>query len=239
MNNVNLTDRVIVVTGAARGMGAEITRTLIARGANVVATDILEPQEPLDGAEFFRLDVTDEAGWEEVIGATVGRLGRLNGLVNNAGIAQHGLLVETSLDLFERTQRVNQIGTFLGMRTAAKAMAGQGGAIVNISSCIATRGVDNQFAYSASKWAVRGMTKCAAVELGSQGIRVNAVNPGPTKTPMIAGFPDDLLNSLQSMTPLGRLGESTDVASAVAFLLSDEASFVSGAELQVDGAIFA
>jgi 3alpha(or 20beta)-hydroxysteroid dehydrogenase len=207
MKLASLTDRAIAVTGAARGMGAAIARTLIGRGANVVATDVLEPQDSLDGAQFIRLDVTSETGWDNVIKAIIDQFGRLDGLVNNAGIAEHGLLVETSVDLF--------------------------------ASCVAMRGVDNQFAYAASKWAIRGMTKCAAIELGPQGIRVNAVNPGPTRTPMIAGFPDDVLNSLQSMTPMGRLGEPNDMASAVAFLLSDEASFISGAEVEVDGGLFA
>ncbi|UXC93824.1 SDR family oxidoreductase (plasmid) [Sphingobium sp. RSMS] len=233
------TDRVIVVTGGAGGMGVAITHTLIERGAWVVATDLREPRELVAGAEFIRHDVTSESDWDEVISRVTDRFGGLDGLVNNAGFAEGADLVDTSLAMFEKTMRVNQLGTFLGMRSAARAMMGKGGAIVNIASCVATRGVSSQFAYMASKWAVRGMTKGAAIELAPHGIRVNSINPGPTNTAMLSGWSDEQLNVFKGMVPMGRFGEPHEIAAVAAFLLSDEASYIAGAEVQADGGFFA
>jgi 3alpha(or 20beta)-hydroxysteroid dehydrogenase len=234
-----LQGRVIVVTGGARGMGAATVRTLIAQGAKVIATDVLKPQESLDGAEFIAHDVSSEADWRTVFDTVAERFGTLNGLVNNAGIAEPGSLLDTDIKMVEKAFRVNQTGVFLGMQNAAKMMKESGGAIVNLASCVAMRGVVDQFAYAASKWAVRGMTKCAALELAQYNIRVNAINPGPVDTPMIAVFDEDTRMAMRDQIPLGRLGKPKDIASAVSFLLSDDASFISGAELDVDGGLFA
>ncbi|MDR7156694.1 3alpha(or 20beta)-hydroxysteroid dehydrogenase [Sphingobium xenophagum] len=234
-----LNERVIVVTGGAGGMGLAIARALKERGARVIATDLREPQDPIDGVEFARHDITSERDWDTVIASAIDRFGRLDGLVNNAGWGELAPFQQTETEMFEKTLRVNQIGTFLGMKKAAEAMKDKGGAIVNIASCVSMRGVAGQFAYSTSKWAVRGMTKCAALDLAAHGIRVNSVNPGPTDTPMIAAFPGEMRAAVQSMIPMGRFGDPREIAATTAFLLSDDASYITGAEVEVDGGFFA
>ncbi|MDR7156820.1 3alpha(or 20beta)-hydroxysteroid dehydrogenase [Sphingobium xenophagum] len=235
-----LTDRVIVVTGGAGGMGWATTRTLVERGAWVIATDLRESQEPIEGALFVRHDVTSEDDWDRVIATAIDRFGKLDGLVNNAGIGELARLLDTSRELFENMLSVNQMGTFFGMRKAAEVMKDKGGAIVNIASCVATRGVGGHFPYTVSKWAVRGMTKCAALDLAPYGIRVNSINPGTIETPMmVAGFSEEQAAQIKNSIPMGRFGQPHEIAAVSAFLLSDEASYLTGTEIEADGGIFA
>lgn len=233
--------KVILISGAARGQGAAETRLLVAEGASVIMGDVLEAEgqalaEELGAAaEFMRLDVTEEGDWARAV-ATAEARGPLSGLVNNAGIYVPKLMMETDTALFERHMSVNQLGCFLGMKAVVPAMerAG-GGSIVNISSTAGMRGSPRAFAYSATKWALRGMTKSAALELAPHGIRVNSVHPGPIATPMLEiRAPEDNAARLKSV-PMGRQGEAEEVARLVLFLLSDESGYMTGAEVTVDG----
>lgn len=230
--------RGVIVTGGAGGIGLAITRTLLERGARVVATDLREPDRPVEGASYLLHDIASETDWDMVLSSAKAQFGGLDGLVNNAGYAELGTMLETSTELFKKTHSVNQLGTFLGMKKFAEAANEGGGAIVNIASVMALRGNTGQFAYSASKWAVRGMTKCAALELASRGIRVNSVNPGMVDTPGIAKFSHDQKAAIQSTIPMGRIAEPREIAAVTAFLLSDDASYITGAEIRADGGAF-
>src|SRR4051812_2894857 len=186
-----LKGKIILISGGARGQGAAEARLCAAEGAKVVITDLLEAEgqqlarELGDAAVFVRHDVTQEADWAAAIAAAQ-RLGGLHGLVNNAGIYQPRTLMETDAALFERHMRVNQLGCFLGMKAVVPLMEQSGGgAIVNISSVAGLRGSPGAIAYSATKWALRGMTKAAAIDLAPRGIRVNSVHPGPIDTDML------------------------------------------------------
>ena len=234
-----LNDRVIIVTGGVGGMGTALAQTLVERGAKVIVTDLREPEEPLPGTEFVRHDVTSEQDWDTAIATAIERFGKLDGLVNNAGFGELGPIQTTEPAMFEKTLRVNQLGTFLGIKKAAEAMKDGGGSIVNIASCVSTRGVGGQLAYATSKWAVRGMTKCAAIDLAPSRIRVNSVNPGPTETQMISFMSDDFAAAVKGMIPMGRFGQPAEIAATTAFLLSDEASYITGSEIQADGGFFA
>lgn len=236
-------DKVILVSGGARGMGAEDARVLVENHAKVVIGDVLEPEgerlanELGEDSVFVPLDVTSADGWQRAVGLAVETFGRLDGLVNNAGVLiDHRLDTATAAE-WERVIAVNQTGVFLGMKAAVPELrrAG-GGSIVNISSTGGMVGFTDCFAYVASKWAVRGMTKAAALELAVDGIRVNSVHPGDTATDMIAGAIADggAVTTVDSI-PLGRYGTTRDIAHLVTFLLGDHASYLTGAELVVDG----
>lgn len=240
----SLEGKVAIVTGANGGIGTAIAQQFLAEGASVVLTDLAQSGEPLassgDQAIFFKHDVSQEQAWSDVVERTLNRFGKVDVLVNAAGIHRHGAMTDTTVESMEALFRVNQLGTFLGMKAVIDAFRGnRQGAIVNISSCLATRGVPGQFAYAASKWAVRGMTKNAALELASLNIRVNAVMPGPTDTPMFRGLPEADQSAIAAMIPFGRVARPDEIAAAVAFLSSEAAGYISGAELEVDGAVFA
>src|SRR3984893_7826486 len=186
-----LRGKVILISGGARGQGAAEARLFVAEGARVVIGDVLEPEghqvasELGDAATFVRQDVTQEGDWKTAVNAAE-KLGGLHGLVNNAGIYQPRTLMETETELFERHTRVNQLGCFLGMKTVVPLMEQSGGgSIVNISSVAGLRGSPGAIAYSATKWALRGMTKAAAIDLAPRKIRVNSVHPGPIDTEML------------------------------------------------------
>ena len=227
--------KVVLVTGAARGMGAAHARRLTEEGATVVVTDVLDEEGAKTaadlGSRYEHLDVREEDDWRRVVGG----LDRLDVLVNNAGVLLMATLEETPLADYLEVVAVNQVGTFLGMQAAAPVMrAGGGGSIVNISSSAALRGGGRLLAYSAAKWAVRGMTKCAALELAQDGIRVNSVHPGTVVTPMTG---DDAaeLDELCAGLPAARAARPEEVSALVLFLASDESAYCTGSEFVVDG----
>jgi 3alpha(or 20beta)-hydroxysteroid dehydrogenase len=237
--------KVVIVSGGARGQGAAEARLLVAEGAKVVIGDVREDEgKKLAGelgkqAVFMHHDVTQEADWARVVKAAE-NLGPLHGLVNNAGIFIRGSLMQTDMATWEQQVRVNQLGPFLGMKAVVPAMerAG-GGSIVNISSVAGLRGSPGAFVYSATKWALRGMTKSAAVYLAKRRIRVNSVHPGPIETDMLNFGTPEQSPKWDEIVPMKRTGTADEVARLVLFLLSDESSYVSGAEVTVDGAIAA
>ena len=241
-----LAGKVALITGGARtkGQGAAEGRLFASRGATVVLADVLDEEGErtageIERAEYAHLDVTSEQEWDDVGADVMGRHGRLDVLVNNAGIALMGRLVYTTVDAWNLTMAVNQTGVFLGMRAGARAMieAGDGGAIVNISSVAGMEGLFGSTAYGASKWAVRGMTKVAAKELGRHGIRVNSVHPGFIDTDMLAqgNFDDEQRARMARSAPVGRIGVPDDIANMVLYLVTDAAGFVTGQEFVVDG----
>jgi NAD(P)-dependent dehydrogenase (short-subunit alcohol dehydrogenase family) len=233
------TDRVALVTGAARGQGAAIVKRLRADGFRVAAADRLADEvkatadEVGGGVLAVELDVTNAGQWATAVAQTVDRFGTLTTLVNNAGVLHRRSLADETAEGFEGSWRVNCLGPFLGIRAAlAHLRAAQGAAIVNTCSTGAIRPFPNHVAYGSSKWALRGLTQSAAAELAAAGIRVNAVFPGPIATPML----DDATQlRLAAHSALGRIGEPMEVADAVAFLVSERASFITGSELVVDG----
>lgn len=233
-------NQTFLITGGARGMGAAQARKLVAQGARVLIADILEDEGRAlaaqlgPAAHFHRLDVAEEGQWAAAVEQAV-QLGPLRGLVNNAGIFQPASLMDTDVAGFERHFRVNQLGTFLGMKAVVPALRDRGGSIVNISSTAGLRGVAEAIAYTGTKWAVRGMTKAAARDLGPLNIRVNSVHPGLIDTEMLQ-VRDRALNLAQAQAqPIKRLGTADEIADLVLFLLSEESAFMTGAELTLDG----
>lgn len=238
-----LEGKVILITGGARGQGAAEARQCAAAGADVWVTDLLvadgEKVAADIGGHFLEQDVTNESLWNEVIDEIVVTSGSLDGLVNNAGIFKIVPMTQTTLDDYRRITEINQTGVFLGMRAAAKQMvAQQSGSIVNISSIAGLSGAASAFAYGASKWAVRGMTKSAAQELGPSNVRVNSIHPGIIETEMLQQFDvlgPDIRDRLTANIPLGRTGAAEEVSEVVFFLLSDSSRYCTGHEFVVDG----
>ncbi len=236
-----LAGKVILISGGARGQGAAEARLCVAEGARVVIGDVLEAEgrrlaaELGPAASFVRQDVTLESDWAAAIAAAEA-FGGLHGLINNAGIYQPRTLMETDTELFERHMRVNQLGCFLGMKSVVPLMERSGGgSIVNISSVAGLRGSPGAIAYSATKWALRGMTKAAAIDLAPRKIRVNSVHPGPIDTEMLnVRTPEQNQRRLQAV-PMKRMGTAEEVARLVLFLLSDESGYITGAEVAIDG----
>jgi 3alpha(or 20beta)-hydroxysteroid dehydrogenase len=240
-----LDDKVALITGGARGQGAAEAELFVNAGAQVVITDVLDTEgrataERLgDACEFLHHDVASEDDWKSIVETIVGLHGRLDILVNNAGIFRVAGLVETSLEMWQQMIDINQTGVFLGMRTAAPAMQANGsGSIINISSIAGMKSASVAHAYSASKWAVRGMSKSAAVELAPSGVRVNSVHPGIIDTNMLEEF-GSVRNSIESRIPLGRVASAEEVGKLVLFLASDDSSYCTGHEFVVDGAMTA
>jgi 3alpha(or 20beta)-hydroxysteroid dehydrogenase len=235
--SMSLDGAVAIVTGAARGMGAEHVRGLVAAGAKVVATDILDDEgrqlaEELGSAVIYRhLDVADAAGWETIVAQAEEAWGPVKVLVNNAGIVMFGPIETLSPSEWQRTIDINLTGVFLGMHAVVPSMKqANGGAIVNISSTAGLRGYANLGAYVASKWGVRGLTKTAAIELGPWNIRVNSIHPGPIRTPMTDGLSLDML----ATQPIARIGECDEVTAMLLFILQD-ATYSTGHEFVIDG----
>jgi 3alpha(or 20beta)-hydroxysteroid dehydrogenase len=243
-----LDGKVALITGAAGGQGAVEAQLFVREGARVVLADVIdEPGRKLAAelganARYEHLDVSREEQWSEVMGAVTGAYGRLDVLVNNAGILRTGSIEHTSSEEFMAVVRVNQLGVFLGMRAAIAPMrrAG-GGSIINISSNAGLQGVQGVVSYVGSKWAVRGMTKTAALELGRYGIRVNSVHPGAVDTPMIAMPELEAVDrdGLYKSLPIPRMARPEEIARLVLFLASDESSYSTGSEFIADGGISA
>jgi 3alpha(or 20beta)-hydroxysteroid dehydrogenase len=235
-------DTVAIVTGGARGLGEAQARRLLADGARVVITDVLDEQGAAladalgDRAAFVRHDVTSEAQWDQVVARTEELFGPVTALSNNAGIVIHKPMMDTTEEEFRRVVDVNLVGVFLGMKAVVPSMRRAGhGAIVNLSSVAGMQGYKGIIGYSAAKYGVRGMSKSAALELAPDNIRVNSVHPGTIQTDMTATRGD----AEGSKIPLQRRGEPAEIASMVAYLLSDDASYVTGHEHVVDGGVLA
>lgn len=238
-----LNGKVALISGGARGQGAAEGRLFAREGAKVVLADVLDEEgeavarEIGRDAAYVRLDVTSEADWARAVEKTVATFGKLTTLVNNAGILRMEGLEATSLELWNRVIAVNQTGVFLGMKAAVPAMrkAG-GGSIVNVSSIAGLIGVGAATAYQATKGAVRILTKTVAVEQAKHGIRVNSIHPGVITTKMVTEVIDPESRALFSQaTPLGREGTAEEMAQGALFLASDESSYMTGAELVLDG----
>ncbi|MCH8350590.1 MAG: glucose 1-dehydrogenase [Chloroflexi bacterium] len=244
---MRLENKVVFISGGARGMGAAEARLFAGEGARVVIGDTLEDEGRQTEAQinesggeclFVRLDVTSETGWQDAIAATVARFGKLDVLVNNAGIYRTETVEETSGELWDQVMEVNAKGVFLGTKCAIPEMkkAG-GGSIINISSVAGLVGNTMSAAYTASKGAVRLFTKSTAIQYASDGIRANSIHPGTIETPMTAHLlaEESHRRNRLERTPLGRLGRPEDVAYGALYLASDESSFVTGSELVIDG----
>jgi 3alpha(or 20beta)-hydroxysteroid dehydrogenase len=227
---MTLEGRVVVVTGAARGQGAAEASALEAAGATVVATDVL----PFEGR---LLDVTDPAGWAELAAWLQGEYGKVHGLVNNAGVAARERLPHVTLETWDRTFAINVTGPMLGIQALVPLMA-PGASIVNICSVAAMSG-HAAAAYTASKWALRGLTRSASLELGERGIRVNAVMPGLVDTPLMASASPAFTAAALAEIPLGRVGVVADIAPTIVFLMSDDSAYYNGAEIVIDGGLSA
>ena len=244
---MRLEGKVALISGGARGMGAVEARLFAREGAKVVIGDVLEEegrrtvQEINDAggqAHFERLDVTKEDDWQKIVTQTTARFGGLDILVNNAGIYRILPLEQTSLAVWERIMQVNVAGVFLGTKVAIPEMRKKGGgSIINISSTAGLVGGANSSAYQASKGAVRIFTKSTAIEYAKEGIRANSVHPGVIDTDMIAELLSDpaVRQERLDAIPLHRVGTAEDVAYAVLYLASDQSSYVTGAELVIDG----
>lgn len=241
-----LSGKVAIVTGAARGMGEATARLFATEGAKVVLADLMDQGEDVakdiakSGGEamFLKLDVSSDTEWAKCVGAVQDKYGTVDVLINNAGLVHFTPIEHFNPDDADKILGVNTVGPMLGAKHVVPIMkANGGGSIVNISSVDGLRGCNGLTLYTASKWALRGLTKSLAYELGTSGIRVNSVHPGGVDTPMgnARGLPPDQLNMAFRRVPLQRIGQPGEIAQASLFLASDAASYITGAELAVDG----
>lgn len=242
----DLSGKVILVTGGVRGLGAASARALADGGAKVFVADI----DKSTGEEvartlgmdvpFLEHDVADAASWNNVVDTVLASEGKLTGLLNNAAIFADGDVAGTSQEDMDRFYRVNQLGVLFGMQAVLEPMkkAG-GGVIVNMSSIVGMRGIAGLLGYSASKWAVRGMSRCAATEFAPFGIRVNSVYPGQFTTRMLFDQPEKTQMGILNQIPFGRFGDPREMGDLMQFLMSDQSTYISGAEIVIDGGIMA
>ncbi len=238
-----LKDKVCLITGAAKGQGAAEARLFAAQGARVWLTDVLDEEGAALAAQvdgiYRHLDVCDQVAWDSLVDEMVSAEGRIDVLINNAGIFRSNRLVDTPLEEFELVMQVNCTGVFLGMRSVGRAMQkAEAGSIVNISSLAGMASAPGAFAYGASKWAVRGMTKTAAIELARFGIRVNSIHPGAIDTEMLTQIPNGPERLIRG-TPMRRAASADEVAKMALFLASEESSYSTGSEFLIDGGIHA
>jgi len=250
VSGASLDKKIALITGAARGQGAAEARLLAERGARVVLGDVLDEEgsavadELGDGGVYCHLDVTSERDWAAAVAAALEGFGGLHILVSNAGISPKPRpIVDTTPEAYRKVVEINQIGAFLGIHTAAPAIVeAGGGSIVLISSVNGIVGAGGIAGYVTSKFALRGLAKVAALELGRSGVRVNSVHPGPIDTPMVqpeswGGF--DMRPALAASSPLGRIGQPEEVAELVCWLASDASAYCTGAEFVIDGGYLA
>jgi 3alpha(or 20beta)-hydroxysteroid dehydrogenase len=244
-----LDGKVALITGGARGQGAAEARLFVAEGAKVMIGDVLDAEGEVtakdigDAATYRHHDVTSEDDWEGIVAATVEQFGRVDVLVNNAGVFLVLPMAMTTLEAYERVIRINQIGTFLGMKAVTAPMVGaNSGSIVNISSVAGLRGSAGSIAYTASKWAVRGMTKTAALELAPFGVRVNSIHPGIVDTQMLSEltqYGPEVMDTIRARIPVGKEMGAEEIANMALFLASDDSAHCTGAEFVVDGGMTA
>ncbi|QJB68756.1 SDR family NAD(P)-dependent oxidoreductase [Parasphingorhabdus halotolerans] len=239
-----LSGKVAIITGAARGMGEATARLFASEGAKVVLTDVLEDEGQAvaadigDAASFIKHDVSSDDDWAAVVAKAKADHGTVDILVNNAGVVHFTPIEALSAEDAQHVLGINTIGPMLGIKHVSAVMKAAGkGSIVNISSVDGLRGCNGLTIYTASKWALRGLTKSLAYELGTSGIRVNSVHPGGVDTPMgnARDLPADQLNAAFGRVPLQRIGQPEEIAQASLFLATDEASYITGAEIAVDG----
>jgi 3alpha(or 20beta)-hydroxysteroid dehydrogenase len=239
-----LEGKVAIITGGARGMGGATSRLFAAEGAKVVIADVLDKEGAALAAElkgqaiFQHHDVSDEDSWAAVMEKALAAFGKVDILVNNAGVLLFKTILETSKADYERVLGVNLMGAFLGMKAVAPHMIARGsGSIVNISSVDGMKAANSLGAYCSSKWGVRGLTKVAAMEFGHKGVRVNSVHPGGVDTAMGNPYAESRedVNKRYTMVPMQRVGDPIEVARTSLFLASDDASYLCGAEIAVDG----
>ena len=238
-----LQGKVAIVTGAAQGMGAAEATQFAREGARVVLADILDEagqrlaEELGDLAEYRSHDVSDEASWTDLVGYVASTHGGVDVLVNNAGVVRGGALDEIPLEDIDLMYRVNQLGVLLGMRAVAAPMRRtSAGSIINVASGAALRGLPGLVGYSATKFAVRGMTKVAALELAPFAVRVNNIHPGLIDTPMRHALSDEA-KATDPPVPMGRLGDASEVAELATFLASDASSYITGGDFVIDGGV--
>ncbi|GAA0108922.1 MULTISPECIES: SDR family NAD(P)-dependent oxidoreductase [Clostridium] len=240
-----LKNKVAIITGGARGMGASHVRLFASEGAKVVFTDLNEEQGRIlekeigGNVKFIKQDVTDAASWEKVVEDTEKIFGQVNILVNNAGISINKPLLEITEDEYRKVVDINQVSVFLGTKAVADSMKKSGnGSIVNISSMNGL--VGGAIGYTDTKFAVRGMTKAAAIQLSPLGIRVNSVHPGVIETPMVTeGDSYEVIKKLSKQIPIRRMAKSEEVSNLVLYLASDESSYSTGSEFVIDGGLTA
>ena len=238
---MRLQNKVVLVTGAASGIGYAVTELFMKEGATVIASDIAAPQTAYsEGVEVLKLDVTSEQDWSSVVAAIIEKHGRLDVLINNAGIIAYERLDELEVKEWMQMIAVDQTGVFLGMREAVRVMRKQGaGSIVNISSIWGSAAVSGAHAYHAVKGAVRNMSKNAALTYATEGVRVNSVHPGFIDTPLTQAQAADLNELVIESTPMKRAGKAIEIAYGCLYLASDESSYVTGTELVIDGGYLA
>jgi len=241
-NSGQLAGKVVLISGGAGGLGAAFARHILARGGSVVLADLLDDEgrrlvgELGPQARYTHLDVTDPEQWSAAVQFTLDEFGPLNGLVNNAGVSTGQFLEHEPLAHFRMVLEINLVGVFNGLQAVIKPMrSAGGGSIVNISSAAGLFGLAFTAGYGASKWGVRGLSKIAAVELGPERIRVNSVHPGMAATPMTANIGVQVGEGNYPNLPMGRIALPEEIAGAVVYLLSDDAAYVNGAEIAVDG----
>ena len=240
-----LLNKVAIVTGGARGMGESHVRRFVEEGAKVVFTDINEEvgeqlsAELGDNALFVKHDVTDEAGWQEVVEKTEAAFGPVNVLVNNAGISMSKSIADMSVEEYKKIIDINQVSVFIGIKAVLPSMQkAEGGSIVNISSMNGI--VGGAVGYTDSKFAVRGLTKAAALQVGHLGIRVNSVHPGVIETPMVTeGDAVEQIKEFAKHIPMRRMAQSEEVTNMVLFLASEDSSYSTGSEFIIDGGLTA
>jgi len=238
---MRLKDKVAIVTGGASGIGRSTVEEMMDEGAKVAIVDLDEEKgESLadklgEKAVFIKADVTDEGSVDSIYSAVLNEFGKVDVLFNNAGVGSMGPSEELEKDEWERVIGINLTGSFLMAKRAIKEMKKDGGSIINCASILGTVGQSETAAYTSSKAGVVNLTRTLAAEFAPEGIRVNAVSPGYIETPMLEGIDEETKQHLTSLHPIGRMGKPEEVAKAVTFLASDDASFITGANLLVDG----